>query len=368
MSALARLQTADGANPVLDLYTSVNGVLSDIYAVSFQIFDVTSGTPVQVFPAVVDDREALNVIDTYPTGDRLSVGRYAATWTVPGAEPIGTHRIKWFFQLTSSTPEQTFIEEFEVLPEVLATPYSTAENYVTLAEMRDEGLTVSLASDELLARRIVLASRFVEAATKRFFYPKAMTIKVDGRGGPKILLSDPIIAISEVLFDTTPWAPSATQVDLDLVRVYNRHISQGLVSPDDRNNPKIELFSPAEMLAHYGSSRSWSRLVFPRGQQNVTITGVFGYTDPDPSLLTQGSTPELIKHVTKLIVMRELDKMSRVANRFDRHQRYRLTSERTRDQAYTLDPLGTAKGYFTGDPEIDNLLALFLRPPALGAA
>lgn len=368
MGALARLQTADCSLPILDLFTSVNGILTDVYAVSYQIFDKTSGSGVQVFPATPGNKAAVDVAHDCPVGGRLSAGRYVATWTVPDDENIGTHYIKWFFQLTSTTPEQTFIEEFEVLPEVAGFNQSPEESYVLVSDLRDEGVPSSV-SDSFLSKRIALASRFVDNATKRFFYPKAMTITVDGRGGNKILLSDPIIAISEVLFDTTPWAPSATQIELELVKVYNRHLTQGLTSPDDRNNPKLELFHPAEMLNHYGSYRStWSRLVFPVGQQNVTITGVFGYTDPDGTN-TQGKTPELIKHVTKLIVFKELARMSNTSARFDARARHRLTSERTRDQAYTLEPLGTLRGaFFTGDPEIDNILAHYMRPPALGAA
>lgn len=365
MAALARLQSSSAANPVLDIFTSVNGVLSDVFLVEFQIYDKTSGTPVQIYPATAGARVTIDPALT-PVGQKLSNGRYFAPYTVEAAANIGTHSVKWYFKLTSSTPEQTFYEDFEVLTEAMAAGVSPEESYIFVADMRDEGVPASI-TDAWLAKRILLASRFVDAATKRFFSAREMTIRVDGRGGSKILLSDPIIAISEVLFDTTPWAPSATEIDLDLVRVYNRHLSQGLLSPDDRNNPKLELFSPSEMLTRYGSSRSWARLVFPRGQQNVTITGVFGYTDPGgPN--ARGKTPELIKHVTKLLVMRELDKMSRVANRWDRHNRHRLTSERTRDQAYTLDPLGPARGFFTGEPEIDNILAFFLRPPTLGAA
>ncbi|TBR17486.1 MAG: hypothetical protein EPO57_09150 [Chitinophagaceae bacterium] len=66
--------------------------------------------------------------------------------------------------------------------------------------------------------------------------------------------------------------------------------------------------------------------------------------------------------------MRELYKMADVGRRNDAMNRNRLTSERTRDQAYTLEGLGTLRGAFlTGDPEIDHILASFMRPPALGA-
>ncbi len=364
MASLARLQSSSASNPALDLFVAVNGELSDAYIVEFQIFDKTSSSPVQVYPVTPGDRQAVN-LNLTPVGEKLETGHYFAAYTVPSDANLGTFEVRWFFKYTSLSAEQSFYEEFTVVEEMTAGGAAPLLSYATIADMRDEGVPTSVA-DALLAKRLLLASRFVEAATKRFFYPKAMTITVDGRGGPKVLLDDPIISVSEVLFDTTPWAPSATMIDLDMLRVYNRHLTEGLLSPDDRNNPKIEIFTPAAMLNHYGAARTYTSLVFPRGQRNVTITGVFGYTDPDGT--ATGKTPDLIVHVTKLLVMRELDKMSKTAARFDRHARHRLTSERTRDQAYTLEGLGTAKGYFTGDPEIDNILAYYQRPPALGAA
>jgi hypothetical protein len=371
MPALARGQTSNCAFPQLDVFISVNGILTDVYSLEFQVFELVSnpGVPTQVYP--VSGRQTVNVGITCPTANagRISVGRYFATWTVPLSELIGPHRVKWFFKVSATSSEIVFQEDFEVLAEGTATGMT---GYCTVQDLRDEGVTTTMADDAFLSRRIALASRFIDAATKRFFEPRTMTIKVDGKGGPKILLSDPIIAISEVLFDTTPYEPAATEIDPDLLVIYNRHLTQGLVSPDDRNNPKIELFHPSEMLYQYGSARTWSNLIFPLGQQNVTIIGVFGYTDPDPPN-SSGKTPDLISHVCKLITIRELDKMTNTSARFDRHNRHRLTSERTRDQAYTLEGLGALGGgriagsAWTGDPEIDSILAYYTRPPALGA-
>ena len=102
-----------------------------------------------------------------------------------------------------------------------------------------------------------------------------------------------------------------------------------------------------------------------RGVQNVVINGLFGYTDPDGS--PTGRTPELIRHVTKLLVLREIPTMTDTSQREDRQKRWRIVSERTRDQGYNLDPLH-AHGGFTGDPAIDAILAAYERAPQLGAA
>jgi hypothetical protein len=96
-----------------------------------------------------------------------------------------------------------------------------------------------------------------------------------------------------------------------------------------------------------------------------SYSDVFGYTEPDGS--PAGRTPEMIRHATKLLVMRDLPLLASTDQREDAQRRFRLTSERTRDQSYTLEAL-KLHGAFTGDPEIDNILVAFVRPPDLGAA
>jgi hypothetical protein len=71
--------------------------------------------------------------------------------------------------------------------------------------------------------------------------------------------------------------------------------------------------------------------------------------------------------VTKLLALRELPRMTDVDRREDAQRRWRLTSERTRDQSYTLEALPLT-GAFTSDPEIDNILVAFVRPADFGAA
>lgn len=249
--------------------------------------------------------------------------------------------------------------------------------YATIQDMRDEGVPASV-TDPWLTSRILLASRFIETATKRWFYAKPLTLRVDGKGGPKILLQHPIVHVSGVTFETAPFYPSSLEIDDDLLVVYNRHLREGLLDPDDRNNPKIELFRPSESLYQDGSYRArWGKLIFPEGNQNILIEGEFGYTDPDPDETVapgewpRGKTPMLVTHACKLLVMRELAKMASTSARFDARNRHRLTSERTRDQAYTLGgnvQNGGSGAGWTGDPEIDNILAYYAAPPRLGAA
>ena len=226
-------------------------------------------------------------------------------------------------------------------------PTALEPSYVTVADMRAEGVPASVL-DAFLESRIALASRFVDAATGRFFAPRELTLLLDGQlcSRGRLELPVPVIAIDGLAVD-------GVEVFSDYFRIYNRHLT-GLLRPDDRDYPLIELTDGR----------------FATGRQNVEVIGVFGYTDPDGTAF--GKTPELIKHVTKLLVMREIGKMANGGERLEAQQRSRINSERTRDQAYTLEarPAGGGFGsvsYFTGDPEIDRILLMYKRPPDLGA-
>ncbi len=240
--------------------------------------------------------------------------------------------------------------------------------YATVADLRDEGVTAADASDDRVDRLIALASQYVDRVTGRFFEPRALTLTLDGSGGRTLLIGHPIISINSVKmfvgmfaeFGVLPVIPS-------FFRIYNRHLTQGLLDPDDREDPKLEFFHWSDLLGVHATPAGHlglGSLVWLPGVQNVVIDGVFGYTDPDGS--PTGRTPDLIRHVTKLIVLREIPRMTDLTRREERQKRWRLVGERTRDQGYNLEAL-RLHGSFTGDPEIDNVLVAFQRPAQLGA-
>ena len=369
MAALARGQSSDCANPALDLFTQVNGVLVDVAALAFQVYDVSDPAkrlaPVQVYPAAPGARAPVALDALCPAGDKLSTGHFVARWTPPLDAALGTHEVRWFFRLTQASPEQTFREEFEVLVEVAG---FSGTGYAFVSDLRAEGVTPADASDARLQQLIALASRYVERITARFFEPRIQEITLDGTGGRTLPLGHPIIGVEGVFIDSSPFTPGDLPVDSSIYRVYNRHLTQGLFLPDDRDNPKLEFVHGSDLAGVRFESiggTGLASLVWPHGQQNVTVRGVFGYTEGDGS--PTGRTPELIRHATKLLVMRDLPLLGSVDQREDARRRFRLTSERTRDQSYTLEAL-RLHGAFTGDPEIDNILVAFVRPPDFGAA
>lgn len=357
MAALIPGQTSDCANPELDVFVTANGTKVDVAELEFIIFEnvTTPGTPNQVFP--VAGRAAVDVSDC-PGGHRLGVGRYVAEWTVPGGEPLGSHQIQWFIKLTPSSTEVEFVEEFEVVPVAVG----SSGDYCSIADLRAEGVTTALADDAKLGKLITVASRYIDFYTGRFFNPRALTFKLDGRGHPALFLHHPIIAINSVTIELTPGTVNPLSVDLDDLSIYNRHVREGLLDPDDRENPKIEFFRSNEDIVRAAPGSAF--LQFPVGRQNITVDGTFGYTDYDGTAL--GTTPLLVCEVCKRMVIRLLPLKIKQA----------LTGSGaiwkmvTRDQRVEFgEPTRLAiQGAFTGDPEIDQILAGLRRPAHIGVA
>lgn len=351
------------------MFTKVNGVLTDVAVVQFQIFEKVSNpsVPVQVYPTTLGDRADVNLLALCPTGHKLGTGHYVAEYTPIITELIGTHIIRWYFKLTNDSPEQTYSEEFEVLAQATG---SSSSGYTTIQALRDEGVTTTMASDSRLQRLIDRASRMIEFYTGRYFEPRAKTIRIDGRGNRAVLLDEAIIDVTELRildsYETTiAYSGSESVVELDELRVYNRHLTENLLTPDDRDNPRIEFAFPSRLA--YGGR-------FPLGRQNVQVVGIFGYTDPDGS--PTGRTPPMIEHACMLMVIREMVPLADSDGRSDVMDRRRVTSERTRDQSVSYgSPTSTAgagsasgTGKYTGDPEIDVILERYTRPMGLGAA
>jgi len=356
MVAVAPGSTIGANSPVLITWiVDAFGRLCAPDSLAWTIYDVSTDekdmSPVQVATDTVD-LEA----------DRVSEGCYAVAWTVPSG--TGRRRITWSATVTGidqegneATKTHTWSRDFDVL-----TGASHQPGYCLVSDMRAEGVAEARVSDAWLVKRIWDASNYIDRVTGRWFGPRACEWKIDGNWKPELRIEAPIIGIEtmRVFGDGV--------VGDDLFKVYNRHLS-GLLAPDDRNAPKVEFFvsvaglqGPIQPLAYpYPISSAWMQArVWPKGTQNVTVSGVFGYTDPDGS--PEGCTPSEIVRVCKLLVMRNLPKMGRAQDRLEALNAHRVTSERTREQSYTMAAERMGTGAFTSDLEIDSVLEMYMRP------
>lgn len=356
---IARGATSSKTNPLLDIWTLNSSFeLADADQILFQIFDISDATklatPEQVFPVVVDDTEEVDL-----GGDgKVSTGRAVADWSPGDTEPLGRHRIIWFVTQEPGGDEVQYIEEFDVLA---ASTVVRGPMYALLSDLRNEGINSTTLADARALYLIGLASRQVERYTHRFFEPMAREFSYDGSAGQTLFFELPIILLSEVSID-------GQGVDASSYQVYNRHLRQSLTNPDDRDNPRITFSRQTRLL----TQTSWddrpfvNKQVWWPGAQNVTVSGLFGYTDPDPTCQV-GVTPEDIKRVTIMLVQRQLA----LAGSGDLSDVSvgPITSIRTRDQSVTYGAKAgvSGAGGFTGDTAIDDILALYSAPPFVGA-
>ena len=98
---------------------------------------------------------------------------------------------------------------------------------------------------------------------------------------------------------------------------------------------------------------------------NVRIEGTFGYTDQF------GNTPEEIKRALMLMVIRDKEGLASRKRKGSLVSGLAgpLLSETTDGHSYTLGGYSLSLGataYFTGDPEIDQILLAHRKPLALG--
>jgi len=365
MVAIGRGEILSASNPKLTFIAQLDGMLVEPTSVDFAIFD-RSDPSKSVIPAQVFPNSGTQGVDLVT--DKIGTGRYAASgWTVDANADVGRYEVRWTYQLSDSSPVKTARVEFEV---VAGAGAIIGPAYALVADLREDGLLDSV-DDARAQQAIVIASRMIEQVTGRFFEPRAQDLLVEGKGARALLFDQPIVGVEQILIGTEPSFTPDLVVDSDYYRVFNRHLTQGLTSPDDRNSPKIEFIHQDDLNGVYDwrfqpvsgfSIRSFS---FPPGVQNVLVKGVYGYTEPDGT--PWGATPVLIRQATKMLARRYLPKMSDECGD-DARDGWRIVEERTRDQTVKMADPRKFGSQVIGDPDIDVLLVMFTRPPALGAA
>lgn len=86
--------------------TDVDGCPTDVYEISYALYDVTTGLEVLLGPA-------------QRTPIRKELGTYYASLKIPEDANLGTYRIRWTFRETTTSPQNMVFEDFTVAtPEV----------------------------------------------------------------------------------------------------------------------------------------------------------------------------------------------------------------------------------------------------------
>lgn len=211
--------------------------------------------------------------------------------------------------------------------------------YATVEDLRNEGVTEAMVSDERLTSLLLEAGAFVDHVTGWFFEPRPMILRLSGRGSPSMEPPYPPIRVDWMTVDGVP-----TFVNPNYFEVVGAPVEPGFVAPR------------LVLLGGY---------VFPKGNGNIVISGLWGYTEPDGTEV--GRTPLAIRRATMLLVLRNLPRLGE-GDAASAKSAWRILEERTRDQSYKLAPVSSSSTVFTGDPEIDLTLAMFRCPIQFGAA
>lgn len=343
------------------------GFWINLVELEYRLVDA-SGVEAQTWTLVDVDRDS-------PTTDAITSirqGIYAPTITVPpGTSSFGEWRIEWRFRVEAGGPQLTSFTRFSVV----GPTYPVVDGYAQVQDLYDEGVPTSMFSPARVAKAITLGSRLFDEWTGRHFVPRLLTLDVDGEGGPLKQLDSPIIGIASVEFTFTTFSPADLPIEEGDLRVYNRHIRNRMLEPDDREDPRIEFLRienfryPRETLL--GDTDLLSTAIgFPLSQQNVKIQGVFGYTDPDGSAF--GQTPELVKEAVLRIALRKIQPLFSASSGGGAiNVAGPITSEKTLDQSVTYSDAAIRAGShafigdFTGDPAVDQIVRTYRRPPIL---
>lgn len=166
-------------------------------------------------------------------------------------------------------------------------------DYITIADVRAEGLDATEYPDAEVQAAIETWQAFLIRACRQWFEPIDLTLEVDGTNSDTIHTGVPIISIEYVKLNG-----DSANLDTDYYKVYNSRSY-----PDDRRNPRIKLVMADEEGSIY--TRPWAygrggRMIFRKGRKNQTIKGVFGFTEPD------GSVPKLIQRALLKLVIEKL--------------------------------------------------------------
>jgi hypothetical protein len=364
MTFLFRLE--ENTPEKLNIAIQVDNAPFDVDEIGFRILNMNAGLPgVQVFPLVDGTFEEV----TTGTG-HVDTGSYYAYdnaglegWTPSSTEELGNWRIEWRWKNTPASAYQTLLEDFQIVAESIG---GFDHLIISVADIRAAGVplpsdTPAGPSDNEVLMAIYLWQSFIERACRQWFYPKELTLVVDGPESDTMHFGVPIISISEIEINMNREGDGTTLQSGDY-RVYS-----SIRYPHDRQNPRIKLTGSYSDNRNIFTGGDGYGGKFIKGAQNQRIVGVFGCVEED------GGAPPLIKHaLTKLVV----EKLRRpivpdeesgsitpplVAGLVqeewtDGHKiKYAVSGGETRDRAPGLSGI-------TDDPEILTIIKMYKAP------
>jgi hypothetical protein len=196
-------------------------------------------------------------------------------------------------------------------------------SYLSVADIRAEGVTTSMASDAQVTTAIADASRRAEMAARTWWEARTKTLYVNGNDRPDLDLDYPLIAITSLSIDGSA-------------------VTGTLLRPDPVSGLSFRIVCPAGR-------------VFPRGDNNIVIVGSWGHVDVSgTSPVTPADVKWALKRWTYLLLAPVTDDDQAAERRM-----LTATNEgvfgRSRSRGPMLAPI-------SGDPEVDRIITSYRRP------
>lgn len=363
MKGLIKGEASDATNPVLQLYCRQGQFMADPVEGSFVIEDVSDPNALPIERVSTTSLD-LNPIDDPSPGHRLGPGRFYVPTGDTSAWVYGTHRVVYAYKMAAGGRQFQQVIEFEVLNPAVFPSGQSYVGYASTARLYTDGLFLSTNyPPQALHTHIRRVSLELENLLERFFEPRYLDLRVDGDGRPVLFLNEAIVAIegASLISVQSDGSETFSAYDTSGFRVYNRH-EDGLLSPDDRGNPKLEV--GRDDISGY-QVRGWR---WPQGDRNLSVKGVFGFLDPDPRPdgVLIGSTPDDLVQVVGALIGRYLEDPSLSAPGVWQPGMVKLY--KTRDQQlqfYAASGNVDYSGGITGDPLLDQKLLRFVKPARL---
>lgn len=213
---------------------------------------------------------------------------------------------------------------------------------VTVADMRDAGVTGNQATNDRLTELISFWESWVGYMTGMLFTETTLTIDLEGTGCDTLWLPLPIITCSSLMMNSN----FQTVIDAATYTVFNRPF------PDDRWNPKIVLDQVSESI-YEGIFDKWEHRIFKKDLMN-RVVGTWGFVESDKA------TPPMILYLIQRLIILNIDKPVDFFKNWSRKLRLNVKSEKTDYHSYSLGP-GPLPGVdsLTGDKELDQILMFF---------
>ena len=356
MGFMARAQASTATNPLLTFIyqTPERGFMKDVSALSYAVVDISTPAK-ELNPTEVVAKTSIDLVTS-----KLSKGRYFAPLTIGEDWDLGDYQVVWYYEYEGGD-EQTLVTPLVVTDEAFGPP----SYYATVQDVYDTGLSPVTYTVKNVRGALAKAHALIERWTGRVFRPQYKVHRVDGCGGMKLRLGEPIIAVERIDVEDEYVQGYLFEEEDSELHIYNRHIRYGTLAPDDRNNPHIDYSYATRPLGPLGR--------FSDGALDVKVTGMFGYTEPDGSPL--GCTPPLVRELAVKIALLHVDGAATDDAWFAKNK-WKITEERTREQSVRYGSVGSSastfvgpgsSAFFTGDPEIDGLiLSLKVGPAMMG--